>query len=335
MAIRVGTAVALVGLLLGATAATGAMEKVRLTQPVDALGFFSIYVAKHQGFFAAEQMAVEVTLTGGGGPDVQALIAGEVDFSATGSQNLVMAYQEGRPLLAVVNLLGKSIFNLVIRKDVAAARGITERTPLPEKVRALKGLTIGISRPGATTHQMPIYFLQKAGMNPGRDVQFVAVTSGAAGLAALEQRKIDVLSFATPTPEEAISRGLGIMLINATAGEDPDLRDMLMQVLVVRRDSARQAPDRVRRMARAVARANRWINEHGAEEAVGVLRVYFPRVNPSVLLEAAKTVRQAVPRDGRFTERGVMAAQEVYIRAGILKRAIPWQEVVTNEFLEN
>ena len=58
-----------------------APRKVKMTLPVVALTTAPVYLAEAKGYFAQEGLTVDITMTGGGGPDIKALIAGDVDFT--------------------------------------------------------------------------------------------------------------------------------------------------------------------------------------------------------------------------------------------------------------
>ncbi len=307
--------------------------KVRLSQPVESLTLISLYIARGNHYFTDEGIDLEVITFGGGGPDVQALIAGDVEFNATAATWLISAYQEGTPLLGVVSLLNRAVINAVMHKGVAQARGITPTTPLRDKLAALRGLTVGVTRAGSLTYQLGTYWVQKAGFTPGNEVTVLAVGSGTAMLASLEQRKIDVMLSGSPEPEEAIRQGFGVMFINNAAGEDPDLADFLQQVVLVRPEYARDNPDIVRRVVRALVRANRWIVEHSAEETAALLQPFFGQMPAETLLEGTRSVRAAVPPDGRMTERGLLVNYDLMELAGSLKARPAWDALVTNEFL--
>jgi NitT/TauT family transport system substrate-binding protein len=308
-------------------------QAVKLSQPVEALSFTSVYAARHLRLFEEEGLVVEMILTQGGGPDTQVLIAGEVQFNAAAPSNLIGAYQEGAPLIGVVNLLNRLIVNGVMHRDVAAQRGITTASPLPDKLAALKGLTVGATRPGALTAQVAQYALRKGGHSVGVDATLLGVGSGAAMIAALEQRKVDVIFNSPPEPQELVRRGLGVTIMDNTAGEDPDLAEFLQQVLVVRTDYAREQPDTVRRMVRALVRANRWVAEHPTEEVAAILHPFFPQIDEDTLLEATRAVKPGIPPDGRLTERGLLVNYDLMELAGTLKGRPPWTALLTNEYL--
>ena len=54
-----------------------------MTIPVVAHSMTPVYVAQTRGFFSDEKLEIDITSTGGGGPDIRALIAGDVEFSFT------------------------------------------------------------------------------------------------------------------------------------------------------------------------------------------------------------------------------------------------------------
>jgi NitT/TauT family transport system substrate-binding protein len=316
-----------------ASAAAPSPIKIKFSQPLDALSLISMYVARGNGYFVDEGIDLEVITFSGGGPDVQALIAGDVEFDATAATFLISAYQEGTPLVGVASILNRAIVNAVMHKDVAQARGIMAATPLREKLAALRGLTLGVSRPGSLTFQIATYWAQKAGYTPGTDVNILAVGGGAGMIASLEQRNVDVIVASPPDPEEAVRQGIGVMVINNAAGEDPDLADFLQQVVLARPDYVRDNPEIVRRVVRALVRANRWVTQRSAEETVMLLQPFFGQMPADTLLESVRSVRAAVPADGRMTEKGLLVNYELMELAGALKARPPWDALVTNQYL--
>jgi len=126
-----------------------APRKVKMTIPVVAHSMTPVYIAQSKNFFADEKLELDITSTGGGGPDIRALIAGDVEFSFTTGDNVILAHQEGKRLLMVMSGLNKVFINWAMHKETAKAKGITESMPLGEKIKALKGLTVGVTNPGA------------------------------------------------------------------------------------------------------------------------------------------------------------------------------------------
>ncbi len=309
------------------------LRKIKLTMPVVALSMTPVYLAKANGYFAEEGFDVEMITTNGAGPDIKALIAGEVDFSFTPGDNVMLAYQEGKRVIMVMTGFRRLLINWAMHRDVARAKGITETTPLADKFKALKGLTVGVTQAGALTAHLATFVIRRAGYEPQRDVNVISIGAGPTWLAALENRKVDVALTATPVPETAIDRGFAIMFLNNARGEDPSVPEFLMECLITRPDVIEKTPDLVRRMARALLRANVWALRSTPEQVAEALRTFVGQTPPAVLLAGVKTTLPALSRDGRTTERSMQVTQDVLEQAGILKKRAPYAEVANNNFL--
>jgi NitT/TauT family transport system substrate-binding protein len=301
--------------------------------PVVALTMSPLYIAQSKGFFAEEGLDVEMTSTGGGGPDIRALIAGEADFTFTTGDNVMLAYQEGKPLLMVMSALNKVFINWAIHRESAKAKGITESTPFGEKVKALKGLTVGVTNPAALTAHLAAFVIRKAGYVPQEDVKIIPVGAGPTWLAALENRKVDLALTAPPVPETAIQRGFAMMFINNAKGEDPSISEFLMENLVARPETTKKDPDLVRRMVRALVKANKWALSSSPEQVTDALKPALGKTDPKILLAGVRSLMPTLSPDGRTTERSVQTTQDILEVAGLLKKRAAYSDIVTNEFL--
>jgi NitT/TauT family transport system substrate-binding protein len=246
---------------------------------------------------------------------------------------VILAHQEGKKLLMVMSGLNKLFINWAIHKESAKSKSITESTPLAEKLKALKGLTVGVTNPGALTAHLAAFVIRRAGFNPQQDVQIVPIGSGPTWIAALENRKVDVALTAPPTPETAIARGYAIMLINNAKGEDPSIAEFLMENLIVRPETAAKDQDTIRRMVRALTRANQWALKSTPEQVADALKPSMAAIAPDLLLSGVKSVLPALSADGRTSERSMQITQDVLEQAGILKKRAPFGELVSNDFL--
>jgi NitT/TauT family transport system substrate-binding protein len=318
---------------LSVAAQAQGLKKVKITIPVIAHSMTPVFLAQNKGFFADEKLEVDVTSTNGGGPDIRALIAGDVDFSFTTGDNVILAQQEGKKLVIVMTGLNKLFINWAMHKDVAKSKGVTESMPLAEKIKALKGLTVGVTNPGALTAHLAAFVVRKAGYNPQQDVNIIPVGSGPTWLAALENRKVDVALTAPPVPDTAISRGFAILLINNAKGEDPSIPEFLMENLIARPETVAKEGETIRKMVRALTRANQWAGQNKVEQVADALKPSMATIQPDLLLAGVQAVLPALSKDGRTSERGVQITQDILEQAGILKKRVAFSEIVTNDFL--
>lgn len=309
-----------------------AAQKVKITIPATAVTFASLYHAKTAGYFAEEGLDVEI-VTVEGGKSLQALIAKDAEFTVAPGTYQLQAYERGQRVLATASILTRNAINLVMHKDAAREKGITERTPLVEKVAALKGLRVSGVAVGSFSYQVMLYYLLKAGLDPQKDVELIGVGAGAAMLAALEQRKVDAIATGTPIPDAAVIRGFGVMVVDNAAGEDPAFAEFMMNVLLVHPDYAKQNPDVVRKATRALVRANAWLAERSPEEAVASMKPFLGRLDETIILAGLRKVKLGIPKDGRISPRSVELTQEFLHKIGALKTKIPYDALVTNEFL--
>ncbi len=310
-----------------------AQPTIRIAQAVDALAFLPIYVSRANGYFNDEGVNLELIIVQGGGPDLQALIAGSVDFDATSTGGLLRAFGGGIELLGIHNVVGKCIIDLIIRRESAQRLGITAAMPVQEKLKRLKGTIIGASRVGSLTYQIAYFLAKEAGFEQGKDVTILGVGGGDAALAALKTGKIDVMSYAPPFPQVALKNGDAISLVANSHGEYPKLRSFLQNVLLTRPDFPKKSPDTARRILRAMVRGNRWVAEHDAKDVAKVVTKFFKNTPADVLLNTVEAVKPAVIADGRLTLDGLKGVEEVYRANGIVKTPVPWDRLVTNEFL--
>ncbi len=321
---------------LGVPAAAGAAEpkKVKVAQAAESPLYLPAYVASVQGYFKEEGLEVTQISTGGGGAEVQALLAGKVDFAMAGGTAQFSAMQKGAKLLAVANVGDRMAVNFAIHREAARAKGITEKTPFAERLKAIKGLTFGATGPGALTWQVGEYIVSRAGYTLQKEVQMIASGAGPVLLAALEQRKVDVLIEAVPVPETAIDRGTAIMLFNLAKGEDPELGEFMLENLLVRPEYARQEPDTVRRMVRALLKGSRFIAERSPGEiAEAVQKTPLGKFSRGVLLAGVASLKGAFPPHGRMSQRALDVTQKLMKGAGQLPRTFTLLEIYTPEFL--
>ena len=134
-------------------------------------------------------------------------------------------------------------------------------------------------------------------------------------------------------PETAITRGFAIMFINNAKGEDPSIPEFLMENLVARPETVAKEADLVRRMVRALTRANQWALNSTPEQVADALKPSMTTIKPDLLLTGVQAVLPALSKDGRTSERSVQVTQDILEQAGILKKRVAYSDVVNNDFL--
>jgi NitT/TauT family transport system substrate-binding protein len=324
---------ALTGLAAFAAPATAADTSVRIAIPVPTMNYYPIFIARDLGYFKDEGIDVEVVVTQGDGPDVDALIAGSVQFAATTPNRLLTAYQGGKPLLGIMTIANRVAINCFINKEKATELGIDANTPFADRLTKLKGLTIGGTRPGSFTYLLAIDYLKRAGYVPQEDAKVIGVGGGPAMLAAVENKQIDIGCLASPTPELGVSRGTAIMFVNNTQGEDPEFKEFLFSMLYVRPDYAKSDADTVRKVVKALLRGLDYVVKTPFAEQKAQLHADFGDIDDKILEASLINTQAAIEPSGRISEKAYAAASQFLVDTDMLKGDVPFSAVIDNSFL--
>src|SRR6266853_4885886 len=154
--------------------------------PAATLTFSAPFIAQDAGFFKKEGLRVSVRNIVGVG-SVNAVISGSADFTMGTGPVFLRAAAQGQRMLAIVNLIDRPLVELVLRKDVADAAGITPTMPLAERAKVLAGKTIGIQGVGSIIHAWERLVASRGGLDIEKDVR-IAPMDPSAMPAALETK---------------------------------------------------------------------------------------------------------------------------------------------------
>jgi NitT/TauT family transport system substrate-binding protein len=297
------------------------------------MNFLPLFIAADKGMFAKEGFDVEIISTSGDGPDVDALIAGSVQFTVSTPNRLLTSYEQGKPLLAIMNMANRNAIDCAINKDVAARLGITESTPLDQKLKSLRGLKVAGTRPGAFTYLVLVDYAKRAGLVPQQDLQVLGVGGGQGMIAALENGQIDVACNTSPTTDLMVKRGKAIMFTYNSIGRDPAYDDFLFELLYVRPDYAKANPEIVRAFCRALLAAIADIRDTPANDQLPLLRKRFQGVGDDMLVEILDNLKPIFRRDGKVTPESLAKATKFLIDSGAIKTGAPWDVIATYDYL--
>ncbi|MGH9420135.1 MAG: ABC transporter substrate-binding protein [Thermoanaerobaculia bacterium] len=318
-------------LAFAATAQTP--QKLRVTIPVIGMNFLPLFVAADKGYFGKEGLEVEIISTSGDGPDVDALIAGSVQFTVSTANRLLTSYEQGKPLLAIMNMANRNAIDCVMNKDTAARVGITEKSPLDQKLKALKGLKVAGTRPGAFTYLVLVDYAKRAGLEPQKDLQILGIGGGPAMIPAVESGQVDVVCNTSPSTDVMIKRGKTIMFTYNSLGTDPEYENFLFELLYVRPDYAQKNPEVVRRFCRALLAAIADIRDTPAKDQLPLLRKRFSGVDDDLLVKVLDNLKPMFRRDGKVTPESLEKVTKFLIRSGAIKQGAPWDKIATFDYL--
>jgi ABC-type nitrate/sulfonate/bicarbonate transport system substrate-binding protein len=266
------------------------LEKVVITYPSRSIASVDLYIAQERGFFRQEGVAADVVQVRGN-IGVTALLSGDA-HAINNVGTLIRAMERTEiPAKVVSQSLKKNLFWLVTRPEV-------------KSLGDLKGKVFGTTTIGGSQHLAALRLLQKAGLDPDKDITVVIGGDVPAQLQSLVSGVIHLAALSPPTV--ILARDKFKLKIHGSTLEDiPNLQNGL----AFSEKMLREKRDLVRRILRARSRAHRyfWENERGtAEVLANYLKVELP-----VALESYRLARPAFTANGLATDREV----EQFLRA--------------------
>lgn len=309
------------------------LKKIKVAIPVPAFFFYPLFAAQDGGHFKKEGLDVEIISTNGDGPDVDALISGSVQFTVSTPNRLFMAAEQGKKLLAVATLVDRMSIDCAMNKAEADRLGIKPETPIDERAKLMKGLTVAGTRPGAFTYLMLLGYAKRAGLVPQKDVQVIGLGGMNAMLPALESGQVAIACTGSPMPELAVSRGKAIMFTNNALGADPAFEDFLFELVYATPEFTKAEPDTVRRFLRGLVAATNSVIDTPSAAQLPALRARYTGLADELLVSILDTTKKGYSRTGTVTKTGVQKAGDFLLATGAIGNTAPFDQIATNEFL--
>jgi NitT/TauT family transport system substrate-binding protein len=187
-----------------------------------------------------------------GAPEMQAMLAGDIDVAYVGSAPVLSAVATGldAKIVAGVNTQGS---DLVVRNDLNYSGP-----------QSLKGLTIATFPAGTIQDTILRNWLMQNNITPDKDVTIKGMNGGDA-VTAIAAGKVDAVFLPTPSPSTVVNLGKGKIVVHS--GEM--YPNHTCCVLVVSGKLIREHPEIVRQIIKTNDKAVAY-NEQNLDEAAGI-----------------------------------------------------------------
>jgi NitT/TauT family transport system substrate-binding protein len=178
-------------LIIGFSGPAAADDVVRVAEgPFVSAGAF--FIARDKGYFKKLGIEIETRKFEDGSLAIPAMIAGEIDISTMpASAGLFNAVAKGAPITIVLDRGNDSkdhAYTTISITNEMAAKGITSVADFAK----LKGARIGINSVGSINQYLMARALEKAGLDPVKDVSWTANIAQPDLMKMLGQKNIDV-----------------------------------------------------------------------------------------------------------------------------------------------
>jgi NitT/TauT family transport system substrate-binding protein len=326
----------------GTEADNGGGEASQAGEPAEDLGAATLvlggkvitwapaYVGVCEGFFADEGLDVTVTPSEQGTASaIAALVSGDALSAMTGGPAAVNPIREGAPVKLLFNASVGFGAQIVVSNEVMERTGVTQDSPLAERVEALRGETLAILNPGDSVDQLFRYLLPQYGMNPDTDVTLLALSNYTNMLAALRQGEIGGFGGSPPNGSTAEAQGIGQILIAGNEIEGLESYPYLVGSANV--GDLENNPERVAALVRGMASAMEFLREN-PEGGKPCLREQFPDLDQATFDGAYEFAMSAVPESPLITEE-VFQSLADFAEASGQPLGISYEEAVAADFV--
>ena len=312
-------------LVLPGCAGEKQLTRVRLSEVTHSVFYAPQYVAMSQGFFRQEGLEVELTNGGGADKVMTAVVSGQADMGLAGPEAAIYVMNQGKEDHPV-------IFAQLTKRDGSFLVG---REPGPFSWEDVRGRTIIGGRAGGVPEMTLEYVLRQRGIEPQRDavvdtsVQFNMMAGAFTG------GNGDFVTLFEPTATEVAQAGKGYILasIGQESGEIPYTAYFASQAYM--KDHA----DVVQRFTNAIARAQKWIEEHNAAETAEIIAPQFPDTSVPVLTQVVQRYKDidAWNTTPVMTQPSLERLETVMETAGVLDHAdwVDFDRLVDNSYAHN
>jgi len=293
------------------------------------LYYLPLTIAEQLGYFKEEGLSINISDFAGGSQALRAVVGGSADVVSGAYEHTLNMQPKGQYLQCFVQQ-GRAP---QIAIGIATAKAKNYKSP-----RDLKGLKVGVSAPGSSTHMILNHFISTGGLKPS-DVSIIGVGLGATAVTALKSGQIDAVSNTDPVMTKLEQDG-DIKIIADTRtlkGTEQVLGGpMPAGCLYAPVDFIRKNPNTVQALTNAIVRADKWIHSASPQDVLRTVPETYLLGDKALYLFSFNKVKEAISPDGMISDVGTRTALKVIptFNPEVKAKEIKLELTYTNEFVK-
>jgi NitT/TauT family transport system substrate-binding protein len=317
--------------MLPQAASAQAPEKTKINVATASLGlpYLPLIIAQQRKYFADEGLEVEIAAFAGGSKALQSLMGGSSDVASGAYSNTLTMAAKGQKLKNFVVQVRYPALTIAVSKRVA------DRYKSPAD---LKGMKIGVSAPGSSTHMIVAHLLGKAGLT-SNDVSIIGVGTSAAAVASIQSGEIDAIINSDPVMTKLeTDNSIHVIAETRTRKGTEDLfgGPYPEAGLYATADFMAKNPNTIQALTNAIVRAELWMQKASIEDIAANVPAEHMLGDKELYLASYRKMREAHAPDGQITKEGaqivlnVLAAFLPEVKAANIKV----EDTYDNRFVE-
>jgi NitT/TauT family transport system substrate-binding protein len=324
----------LVGLSLascGSTVNASNDMTLKVAQVTNAITFFPMYIAEKEGYFKSQGLTFDPAtppLLLSGSKVATAVETNSVEVGVGGTTDVFTISRVDSSIRLIGDVSDGLQIDVVASKSLLQQTGLTDASPLADKVNALKGKKVGVSAPNSASDALVTYLFRQQGLNAQTDVTKVSVgASITTALAALQSGRVDAVAIASPAGEEASVKGFGDLFISPTRGDDPALVGQMFGIAFAKQQTIDAKPRAVQAFIRGLAQADTFIQQH-PDQTLTLLQGYLKTVDPKAVSEGWNFLKSSMPKTPQICQNGYNVANQFHLKAGLIAVPLAYNNLV-------
>ena len=210
---------------------------------------------------------------------------------------------------------GQKLKNFVVQVrypalTIAVSKRVAERYKSPKD---LKGMKIGVSAPGSSTHMIVNHLLSKGGLT-SNDVSIIGVGTSAGAVAAVEKGEIDAIINSDPvmTKLEADNAVTVIAETRTGKGTQELFGGPYPEAgLYATAEFIAKNPNTIQALTNAIVRAELWMQKATIEDIAANVPAEHMLGDKELYLASYRKMREAHAPDGLITREGAQIVHDV------------------------
>ena len=291
--------------------------------------YLPLTVVERLGYFKDAGLEVEINDLASGARALQAIVGGSAEVGTGSPDHTIQMQAKGQPIVAVVQY--GSVPGFVLAS--IASKPITIKSG-----QDLKGLKVGVTSPGSSTHFMAAYMMVRSGLK-ATDASFIGTGATSTAVAAARRGEIDAIVSSDPMMSFMLADNLVKVAADTRtrAGTEAVYGGPFPGGVVYATPAfIERNPNTVQAIATAFVRALKWIDASTPEAIAKVMPADYAMGNPAVYLTALTASKPTYTRDGRVEQAALEGAHRVLqvFDTSVAGATIDIAKTYSNSFVE-
>lgn len=325
---------ALAGAVLAASLVAPAQAQIEKRDVHIAVGgkasfyYLPLTIAEQLGYFKDEGLNVKMSDFAGGAVALRAVVGGSADVVSGAYEHTISLQSKKQYFQAFVaqGRLPQIAFGVVSSK-AGAIRSFKD----------LKGLKVGVSAPGSSTHNLVKQLLTMGGLDPNKDVAIIGVGLGATAITAIKSGQIDAISNTDPVMTKLEQdHSIKVLADTRTVKGTESVWGARLPAGVLHApiEFVQKNPNTVQALTNAMVRADHWVAKASATDVAKVVPEAYLLGDRALYLFSFDKVKEAISPDGLISDAGAKATVRslAAFDPAVKPAEIQLERTYTNEF---